>query len=158
MIYLVVLISSLFWVLLSDGKPESWILGVPAVFFSTWFFVQRASANPIKLQWLALVRFVPWFLWESIKGGLDVAKLALSRKGVQFTDRFVFRCRLPDPRAEVFFASCVNLVPGTATIGLVDDEIEIHTLSPVEQSYQELQTLQRRVAELFALELKEQAL
>jgi multicomponent Na+:H+ antiporter subunit E len=149
-----ILVCSIVWILLSDGSLQSWLLGFPAVACSAWFYVHRAPANGGTVRLLALLSFVPWFLWESIKGGLEVSMLAFSRRGIRTSARFEFQCDLRGERAQVFFATCINLLPGTTAIGFCQERMLIHTLTSVDESRLAILDLQRRIADLFGLKVE----
>jgi multicomponent Na+:H+ antiporter subunit E len=51
--------------------------------------------------------------------------------------------------ARVFFANCLNLLPGTLTASWEDDVLQVHVLTEGPQVMAELRNLERQVALLF---------
>jgi hypothetical protein len=54
-----------------------------------------------------------------------------------------------DSPAAVFFANCLNLLPGTLTASWEDGVLRVHLLTEVPQATAELRKLERQVALLF---------
>jgi len=65
------------WWLLSGGEPASWMIGLPTVIATGWAVRRLGPAQAGALWVRGLLRFIPFFLWESLRGGVDVA-LALA--------------------------------------------------------------------------------
>jgi len=66
---------ALLWWMLTEGAADSWLVGAPVV-------VLAALASGVLLpgtSWSlpGLLRFIPFFLWHSLRGGVDVAGRAL---------------------------------------------------------------------------------
>lgn len=137
------------WLLLAGTDPLSWIVGVPAVAGATWAS-QRLAQRARGLSLIGLVRFLPYFLLESVRGGMDVAFRVLRLRlrispGVQ-----TYRSRLHDRAARIFFAGSISLLPGTLSADLRGSVVHVHALDAATDLTPELARLERRVAELFA--------
>lgn len=148
-----VVVAVVFWIVLTDGALHSWLVGAPAVMISTWAYLRLNNRGDYGVQWLALCAFIPWFILQSIRGGIEVAKLALRIKGVEYSKTFSFPIGIHGDRERVFFANCVNLLPGTAAIGFSKQVIEIHTVIPVDAAWRETFELQCRVADVFDVDI-----
>ena len=74
------LFSSLWWVL-AEASADGWGLGALAVVASTltslWLLPPPSPNHKPRLVASALPAFIAFFLWNSIRGGLQVARLAL---------------------------------------------------------------------------------
>ncbi len=95
------------------------------------------------------VRFFPFFLWESLRGGIDVARRTLApRMRIQpgFT---IYRTGLQQPAARVFFVDCVCLLPGTLGADLRGDQLDLHMLDARRDSLADLHRLERAVALIY---------
>lgn len=136
------------WWLLSGGEPASWIVGVPAVASASWLAYRLRDDGPA-VSLIGAARFVPFFLWESLRGGLDVARRTLAPK-LRISPGFtVYRTSLSDPKVRVFFVGCVNLLPGTLAADLEDDRVNIHQLDVAVDVGADLRRLERAVQRLF---------
>jgi len=141
------------WWMLAEGEWRTWGLGVVviAAAFTASLLLWPARAPRISLVGLAL--FVPFFLWQSLRGGVIVAKLALTprlRLRPQLTE---LTLRLPPGPARVLLADALSLMPGTVSVGLVDDILTVHLLDRDLVSLADLQHAESRVASLFGLRL-----
>ncbi len=137
-----------FWWFLSNGSPESWLIGLPAVAAAVWAWLRLKPDSETRLSMGGLARFVPFFLWASLRGGVDVARRTLARP-VRVNPGFIrYRTWLETSAARTSFASCLGLLPGTLAVDLKDDLLEIHTLDVGEDTGIELNRLEAAVARL----------
>lgn len=148
------LVAGLWWVI-TGGDPGSWLVGVPAVFAAAWA-AERLRARPgPRFSIGGLLRFAPFFLWGSLRGGIDVARRTLGlrlRISPSFTE---YRVQLAHPSARVFFANSVSLLPGTLTADLSGEQLRVHLLADDLDAQAELARLERAVARLFGQSLGE---
>jgi len=141
---------ALLWWALSEGVWDHWQL--PALTIAVATISSFRLWPPGAWRWHAgeLVRFLPYFLWQSLRGGLDVSLRALRPSLPVHPGLIEYPLRLTDPAARVFFAWVVSLLPGTATVGLTTDHAIIHALDtktlPITES---LRDLEQRVAAMF---------
>jgi multicomponent Na+:H+ antiporter subunit E len=137
------------WLILSGPDSSSWIIGVPAVLGAVWA-KSRLSDNRIgSLSPLGVIRSIPFFLWESLKGGTDVALRVLGPQVRVNPGYLDYRLRLRRPSARVLFMDVVNLLPGTLTADVQGDRATIHTLDRRGDPMRSLMALEERVAALF---------
>ena len=149
------LFAALWWAL-TGGAPGSWVVGVPVVLAAT-----AASRRlwPRDTGWWspsATVRFVAFFLRESIRGGLDVARRAFDPALPLQPALLELRSRLPPGPAEALLANVVSLLPGTLSADLNGRTIVLHVLddrAPVEA---DLRVLEGYIAAMFRVPLIEE--
>lgn len=137
------------WAILSGGR--GWTIGVPVIVFAT---VVTAVATPANRWSLAgLARFLPYFLWNSLRGGIDVAARALN-PGLPIDPGVLrYEMRLDTAAARVLMANTVTLLPGTLSADLQGKVLVVHVLNAPGFSPSTLDALQRRVADLFRHDL-----
>ena len=141
-------IAGLWW-LLTDGSPASWVIGLPAVGAAVWAGRRLGGADGAGLSLIGLSRFLPFFLWESLRGGVQVASRTLAPR-LRIAPGFsVYRVRLRRSQARVFFANCVCLLPGTLAVDLDADRLELHLLDSESDPIAELRRLERAVARVY---------
>lgn len=144
-IFLPLAFAGLWW-LLSDGNPESWMVGVPAVLAASWAAHRLGTGEQRTISASGVVRFLPLFVWESLRGGIDVARRTLARR-LRIEPGFVhYHTGLDQPSARVFFANCVCLLPGTLAADLHGNALRVHVLDSGLNPQAELQRLERAVA------------
>lgn len=137
------------WWALTDGSTSSWQIGVPAVLLAT--VTSIALIPPSSLVWLELLRFVPFFLFRSLLGGMDVAWRAFHPRMPIAPDLVEYQLRLPPGLARVFMANTVTLLPGTLSASIDDDVLRVHVLNQHLGLLDELEAAERRVARVFAV-------
>lgn len=142
-------ICAVFWILLTDGAPSSWLLGVPAISLTVWI-VHRfpLSKAPLTIHSGALLKFIPWFIQKSIRGGLDVCRVALSRPLSLHPAFFTYECSFVDTRARALFAICLNVLPGTTTVRMDAGTVYIHCLTSVDEARLEIAELEEKISRI----------
>jgi len=149
-----ILMFALLWLILAGTDPTSWIIGVPAVMLAAVYARRLAGAPPADLSAPGIVRFVPYFLWQSLLGGLDVARRVL-RPRLRIAPGFHrYPLRLTNPAARVFFLDSVTLLPGTLSADMREGVIELHALDAAADPAPALADLERRVGLLFGEHLE----
>ncbi len=117
---------ALMWWILTDGAIASWWVGAPVVLFAT--LVSVVLLPPITWSLPGVVRFVPFFLWRSLYGGVDVARRAMHPRLPISPGLFCYQWRLPPGLPRVFMANTVSLLPGTLSVELGADGLQVHVL------------------------------
>ena len=101
------------WFILSDGDKASWVLGLPVVALATWISVVLQPVESLRLKWKGLLRFLPFFIWQSLLGSIDVARRALDPRLPLQPKLYKYEMDLSPENARVFFANTISLLPGT---------------------------------------------
>lgn len=139
------------WWSVADFDPESWVIGGPAVVLAALAGVLLEQPGRWRWRLRGVLGFLPFFLWHSLKGSLDVAGRAL-RPGLALTpDLLEYPLSLAEGPARTFFLNSVNLLPGTLSVALEGDRLQVHLLDAAPTSIGELRQLEERVAALFGL-------
>lgn len=142
------------WLLLAAGDVGSLILGIPSIALAWWAYrLQRPShASNLSFSPLGAVRFLAFFLWESMRGGLDVATRVWKPR-MPITPAFVeYPLMFPDGPIRAVFLYTVSLLPGTLSV-VADKQgrLQVHTLDVSSDLHGELAKLEKRICDLFAL-------
>ena len=146
------------WWTLTAGDLRGWWIGVPVVLAATAAGV-RLHPPPAawRLHARGLAGFVPYFVWRSCRGSVDVAWRALHPRLPIAPAFHTLALSLPaEGPSRVFFADAANLLPGTLSAGLAGDALTIHVLnaaSPTVRS--DLRRLEEKVAAVFGVDLPE---
>lgn len=141
---------AILWAVLSDG--DGWGIGVPVVLVAT---AATWHVPPVVgLSLAGFLRFLPYFFWNSLRGGFDVAVRAL-HPGLPIRPALErYPLRLDSTAARVVMANTVTLLPGTLSAELDGDILRVHVLNEPDGIATMLQTLERRVADLFGQDLE----
>lgn len=99
----------------------------------------------------AFMRLFSYFLIQSLLGGIDVSKRALSpRHRVQpFLIRYPLR--LPPGKARIFFVISASLLPGTLSARLEGDDLTVHVLDRGIRAESVLRGLEARIGAVVGL-------
>ncbi|MGQ9474506.1 MAG: Na+/H+ antiporter subunit E [Actinomycetota bacterium] len=98
---------------------------------------------------LRLPFFMVRLVWEIIKANLDVARIILDPR-LPIDPRIVeYRTYLPGDLPRTVFSDSITLTPGTVTVELRDDVLNVHCLCPYHE--EGLAGLEKLVAWLFGV-------
>jgi multicomponent Na+:H+ antiporter subunit E len=137
------------WWTLSGGEITAWLIGLPAVASAFWVSKRLGGVSESRISGIGLLYFIPYFLWESLRGGVDVALRTLQPR-MRIQPGFIhYQSSLQSQQALTFFTYCISLLPGTLAADLQGDNLEIHVLNPASNPEIELSRLERTVARLF---------
>ena len=145
------ILFSLVWWILTNGAMDSWLVGVPVILVAT--LVSVALLPPSSWSFKGIVRFMPFFLWRSLYGGVDVAILALHPRLPIAPGMYDHPWRLPPGMSRVFMANTVSLLPGTLSTELDDKYLRVHVLDHTSDFASQLRVIEIYVANVFGLTL-----
>jgi multicomponent Na+:H+ antiporter subunit E len=125
------LLLALVWWVVSEGSTlVDWYYAVIVVSAATavslWLV---APANRRRRHPVRLLRFAGWFVWASLRGGIDVALRALTPRPRLNPGVIAYPLRLRDsPTAAVALADIISLLPGTLAVAVQEDRLIVHVL------------------------------
>ena len=144
-----VLLFAALWALLTAGAIGSWIIGAPVILLAAWFARRTGAREAAAVSVRGVAEFLPFFVWESVRGGVDVACRVLApspRLAPGFQD---YRMTLTDPRAQLLFVNTVSLLPGTLAAQLHGDTVHVHALDVNADIRTDLSRLEGSVARMY---------
>lgn len=141
-------LAALWWVL-GDGVPASWLVGVPTVLAAAWAFLRLTDDAGPRISPLGVLGFVPFFLVASVRGGMDVFSRVMSPRLRIRPGIFPYPLTLRTETARTLFLACVSLVPGTLSVRLEGDTLQVHALALDADPRTELVALERAIGRIF---------
>jgi len=138
-----------FWWLLSGGGLTSWLIGVPVVLAASWSLQRLRSADAGSISMSGLLRFIPLFLWGSLRGGIDVGMRTLAPRMRIRPGIIVYRTLLQSIAARVFFMNSVSLLPGTLVADFNHDQLTVHMLDDSIDPEDELRRMEQAVLRIY---------
>ncbi|MDO8890941.1 MAG: Na+/H+ antiporter subunit E [Sulfurimicrobium sp.] len=148
-----VLFTALWWIL-AEGNFVAWGVGLVSIMLALATSLILLPPGPSRLSLTGLAGFLGYFLVQSLKGGVQVALMAL-RPRLDLRPAVVdIPLRLPEGRARVLLAITLNLLPGTLSAGLESRHLRMHVLderSPVETEVRKTET---HIARMLGLPLE----
>jgi multicomponent Na+:H+ antiporter subunit E len=151
-----ILLFSVLWWVLTEAYPASWNFGLPMAFLAA--LTSLAFRSPQGTCWSlrGVLQFLPFFLWQSWRGGLDVAGRAFHPRMPLAPGLLLLPLRLPSGPARVFLADTLSLLPGTCSVDLDQHgHLRIHALDAALVREDDLRQLEGLVAALFDVALQD---
>lgn len=157
---------ALLWVILTNGRVDSLIIGVPAIIASAWVFARLQRTPSIAgatgqagmrveaptayvMRYRALPAFVGHFLLRSVIAGVDVARRTLSPRLDLSPDIIDVQTALPSGAPRLLLAATLSLVPGSLFVELHGDRITMHVLDRHADARRQLVSMEQQIAKLF---------
>src|SRR5215467_3985892 len=106
-----------FWIIIAGTGTADLIVGALAAIIVSWVSLLLLPPATNRINFAAICRFVPAFLYQSIVAGIDVAWRALAPR-LRLQPGFVrYPMRLPPGAAQSAFCTVTSLLPGTLPSG-----------------------------------------
>lgn len=138
------------WWALSRDLASAWLVAPIAVAAALLVSLRVAPPGPTGLSLLGLARFVPFFLWQSLRGGVDVVVRALHPR-LPIRPGFVdYTANLPPGPAVAWFAVTVSLLPGSLAARVDEQRFVVHVLDTAQPVPAMLARVEARVRAVFA--------
>ena len=144
-------VFSFLWYALAGSDTASWIIGVPAVLSVTALSLVLSSSLSLNINLPAVFHFIPFFLYQSFRGGFDVMRRALSFQQLLDPGLVSYTSFLPEGSARIFFVNTISLLPGTLSAKLQGSQVTIHTLDRGLPIWANIQRLEYHVAALMGI-------
>ncbi|MFT4937789.1 MAG: multicomponent Na+:H+ antiporter subunit E [Paraglaciecola sp.] len=127
-----VFIFSVLWISLTGWEPDSWAVGSVFIFIASLLSFHLAPAQSLPVKWVknpaTLLSFLSYFSLQSLRGGWDIAKLALLPNS-KISPGFVkFHTNLTNDSQVIAFMQVLSLLPGTVSATKNGPELTIHVL------------------------------
>jgi multicomponent Na+:H+ antiporter subunit E len=145
------LLFAFLWWVLAEGRSDGWLLGGIAVAAATWASVALWPNSTHGLRLAALPGFLAFFLANSIRGGWQVALMALRGRSALQPAFLELPLNLPGGLPQILMITVLGLMPGTVGVELVEFRLRLHVLHHDLPVVAEAQALERRIAALFGV-------
>lgn len=142
------LFAGLWWVL-AEGRTDGWPLGAVAVAAATWASLRLWPAATVPIRLAGLLGFLRFFLWNSIRGGIQVAGMALRGRAALQPGLLELAVTLPPGGARVLLVNALGLMPGTVGVDIDDAGLRLHVLDERLPTVAEVRALEAAIARLF---------
>ncbi len=149
--FLRILFFSSVWFILTGVDTTSWMVGVPAVLIASGLSLMLAPPSQYQISLAGVFRFIPFFLRQSLHGGIDVMRRALSFRQLLDPGLVSYTTFLPEGSARILFANTISLLPGTLSAELHGNSVTIHTLDRGLPIWANIQGLEYHIAALMRI-------
>ncbi|MFN6961744.1 MAG: Na+/H+ antiporter subunit E [Rhodocyclaceae bacterium] len=144
------LFSGLWW-LLSEGRNDGWLLGSIAVAAASWASFRLWPTNALRVRFSALPGFFAYFVINSVRGGVQVAGMALRGKSALMPGFVDLALSLPAGAPQILLTYTLGLMPGTVGVELANGRLRVHALDVRLPVASDARALERRIAALFGV-------
>lgn len=121
------LFTGLWWVL-AGGRADSWGVGGVSVILALAASLVLLPPAKGRFSPLGLAAFVGFFLIQSVKGGIQVAAMALRPRLDLAPAMLDLPLALPPGLARILLANTLTLLPGTLSVRIEGDRLRLHVL------------------------------
>jgi multicomponent Na+:H+ antiporter subunit E len=144
---------ALLWWVLTGDRYDSWLVGGFVVATAALVSLALRPRQGWRISLRGAVRFVPFFCLQSVRGGIDVTRRAMTPALPLAPVLVEHSLALPPGTARIFMLNTVSLLPGTLSADLREDSLVVHGLDGGLPLARDLRRLERHVADLFDLPL-----
>lgn len=142
------LFAGLWWVL-AEGRHDGWLLGGVAVMAATWASLRLWPAAPMTLRFAGLLGFLRFFIVNSVRGGIQVAGMALRGRAALRPALIELTITLPAGGERVLLVNTLGLMPGSVGVGLHGTSLRLHVIDERLPVIAEARALETAIAGLF---------
>lgn len=136
---------TLLWWILAEGRWQEPLVIALIVVLSTLSSLFLWPLRSWRWRPLHVLAFLPWFLWQSLRGGFDVSRRAFQVRPALRPEFSSMTIHLPSCPS-CLFAWIISLLPGTACISREGEDFVIHLLDS--DSLPQVKILERRIHRL----------
>lgn len=137
------------WWVLTEGSTEGWGLGVVAVVAGVAASLRLMPPRAGAVSVSGFFAFVIFFLWQSVRGGLQVAAMAL-RPRLDLTPCVLdWPVALPPGPPRLLLTAALGLMPGTVGVRLEGEHLHLHVLDQRLPVAAEVKALEAVIARVF---------
>jgi multicomponent Na+:H+ antiporter subunit E len=146
---------ALLWWALTDGRADSWGVGTVSILAAVILSLRLLPPVPTYVSRIGLLRFVIFFVDQSLRGGIQVAWFALRPRLALRPGIHEILLRMPEGMGRVLLTNTLSLLPGTLSVGLEGNRLCLHVLDEQAQAEAEVRRAEIRVAHMLGLQLEQ---
>jgi len=142
---------ALLWWILAEGRHDGWLLGAVAVVTATWTSIKLLPPGDRRICIAGLFGFLRFFLWNSIRGSIQVAAMALRGRSALQPGLRELTVTLPPGGPRILLVNVLGLMPGTVGVEMRDATLRLHVLDERLPMVAEARALEVVIARLFGI-------
>lgn len=148
-LWLRVLLFACLWWILAEGRLDGWLLGGVAVIAATWTSVALWPPLAHGVRLAVLPGFLAFFFVNSVRGGWQVALMALRGREALHPAFLELPLNLPAGAPQILLTNMLGLMPGSVGVEMADNRLRLHVLHQNLPVVAEARALERHIAALF---------
>lgn len=116
---------------------------IGAIAILNFFDISVKILNPVRWFWMII--YIPFFLKEMIKANFHIAGIVLNPKLPIHPSVKRGRMKLVNAGARMLLANSITLTPGTLSVDMKNDELEIHCVDTAESAEQIMAPFEKHI-------------
>lgn len=144
---------ALLWWALTDGRTDSWGVGAVSILGAVALSLNLLPPVPTYVSRIGLLRFLLFFIVQSLRGSTQVAWFALRPRPALRPGIHEIALRLPEGIGRVLLANTLSLLPGTLSVELEGNHLSLHVLDVEAPTRAQVRRAETRVAHMLGLDL-----
>ena len=137
------------WWILAEGRIDTWGIGAIAVVSAVIVSLRLLPVSTIRVSFTGLAAFICLFVWNSVRGGVQVALAAFEGRKALRPGILEMRLQLPRGGGRILLVNSLGLMPGTLGVELDDDRLRVHVLDERLPIAEEAREIERAIGRLF---------
>lgn len=142
---------ALIWWALAEGRSDSWGLGLATVAVAVATSLVLSPPGRGRFSLPGVLAFAGFFLVQSVRGGVLVARQALRRRPDLAPALIQLPTTLPPGPATVLLANTLNLLPGTVALDVEGKTLRVHVLDSRLPIAEEVAAVEIHIARMFGI-------
>ena len=147
------ILLALLWGILTEGQSASWNVGLVAIVIALIASFILLPSSLSRFSFTGLLRFFAFFLNQSLKGGIQVALIALRPRLNLSPTVQIIHPRLPKGIGRVILIATLNLLPGSLSVSLSSENLHLHVLDGRHSVEPEVRNIELHIADMLGLQL-----
>ena len=143
------LLFALLWWIAVEGRLDAWWIGLVAAAAATGASLVLLPPGKVRISPRGLLGFLGFFVWQSARGGMQVAAIALRSRLDLRPTVLELPLGLAPGLPRVLMAGVLGMMPGTVGVQLTGDRLRVHVLDERLPAAAEAAALQAHIARMF---------
>jgi multicomponent Na+:H+ antiporter subunit E len=139
------------WWAFTEGDWREWAVAVAVIIAATLASFHILPLRSWRWNLKGLAQFIPFFLWQSILGGFDVAWRSFHPELPLNPGLQEYETKLTGTLPRVFLTWTISLLPGTASVDMRGQHLTIHVLNIDENFDPDMRKLEARIGRIFGM-------
>ena len=145
------LLFALLWWISVEGRQDAWGMGLLAVLAASAASLALLPPGKNRIAPGAVLGFLGFFVWQSAKGGMQVAAIALRPRLDLRPAMIELSLTLPPGLPRVLMAGVLGLMPGTVGVRLAGARLRVHVLDERLPVAAGMRRLEAHIARMFGV-------
>jgi len=116
---------------------------IGAIAILNFFDISVKVLNPVR--WFWMIVYIPFFLKEMIKANFHIAGIVLNPKLPIHPTVKRGKMKVVNAGARMLLANSITLTPGTLSVDMKNDELEIHCVDTMESAEQIMAPFEKHI-------------